>query len=142
MPYHAVEKVVQALDSRDRALRNARILVLGVAFKKDIDDARNSAAERVIELLLAQRAQVVYNDPYIPRFEVGGNAFHREKEVLESVPLDHDRLAWADCVLVVAAHSAYDYQHIVDTADLVVDTCNATKGIAGGDKVFKIGRSR
>lgn len=141
MPYHTVEKVVQALDSRDRALRNAKILVLGVAFKKDIDDARNSAAERVIELLLAQRADVVYNDPYISSFEVGGNAFHRERVVMESVALDDDRLSWADCVLVVAGHSAYDYGHIVRTANLVVDTCNATKGIAGGDRVFKIGRS-
>jgi UDP-N-acetyl-D-glucosamine dehydrogenase len=82
MPYHVVDLVSQALSLRRKPLRDAHVLVLGVAFKPDIDDARNSPAERVIELLLRQGAVVSYHDPYVPRFQVGDDVFHREAIVL------------------------------------------------------------
>ncbi|MBI3979892.1 MAG: nucleotide sugar dehydrogenase [Chloroflexi bacterium] len=137
MPYHTVERVVQALATEDRALRGARMLVLGVAFKKDIDDARNSVAERVIELLLQGGADVQYNDPYVPQFSVGGNVFFRRQVTMESQELSDELLEQADCVVIVSGHSAYDYGRIVRSSRLVVDTCNATRSSAG--HVFKIG---
>ncbi len=83
--------------------------MLGVAFKPDVDDPRNSPAERVIELLLARGAEVRYHDPYIPRFTVGGDVFYRPNCTLESVPLTDEELASADCVVIVTGHHSVDY---------------------------------
>ncbi len=139
MPYHVVELVDRALESHGKTIKGSRILVLGVAFKKDVDDPRNSPAERVIELLLSKGAEVEYNDPYIPRFEAGGNVFNRRKVVLNSRPLDSEALRQADCVLILAAHSPYDFRRIVEEARLVVDTVNATRGLGPNPKVFRLG---
>lgn len=142
MPYHTVEKTAHALEGNGKLLNGANILVLGVAFKKDIDDARNSVAERVIELLLARGAKVSYNDPYVPSFQVGGNVFHKKEETLLSVELTDEQFRCADCVLIISGHSVYDYQVIVEKAMAVVDTCNATKDVTNGSKrIFKIGVS-
>ncbi len=139
MPYHVVELVDKALESQGKTIKGSEILVLGVAFKKDVDDPRNSPAERVIELLLRQGAKVKYNDPFIPRFEVGGNVFNREKVVLSSCSLDEDTIRHADCVLILVAHSPYDFQRIVEEAQLVVDTVNATGKLGPSPKVFRLG---
>lgn len=140
MPYHVVEKVAAALSDRGKALRGARVLVLGVAFKRDIDDARNSPAERIIELLLDRGAEVQYNDPYVPRFRVGRDVFWREERVLVSIPLTEELLRASDIVLIIAGHTVYDYGWIVAQAPLVVDTVNATRAIANrNDKVVRIG---
>jgi UDP-N-acetyl-D-glucosamine dehydrogenase len=132
MPHHVVDLVVQALSLNGRSLRGARVLVLGVSFKPDIDDARNSPAERVIELLLDRGAIVTYHDPYVPRFRVGGDVFHRELIVLESVPLTETTLARADCAVIVTAHRDLDYEQVVEHAGLVVDTRNVTVGMPDG----------
>jgi len=126
MPYHVVDLVGQALSWRKKAMRDARILVLGVAFKPGIDDARNSPAKRVIELLVSQGAQVHYHDPYIPSLQVGNNIFHAEPLELESVPLTPEELKAADCVIIATGHRSVDYGLVLDRADLIVDTCNAT----------------
>jgi UDP-N-acetyl-D-glucosamine dehydrogenase len=140
MPYHVVQRIVQALDARGRALSGARILVLGVAFKRDIDDARNSPAERVIELLVNAGAQVQYNDPYVPRYRVGGDVFCQDEVNLASQDLTPALLGGHDVVVIVAGHRVYDYAWIVEHARLVVDTVNATKGVdSAGDKVVRIG---
>ncbi len=140
MPYHVVEMVSEALNARGKGLRGARVVLLGVAFKKDVDDARNSPAERVAELLLARDAELAYNDPYIPRFVVGGNVFFSREVSLESEPLTGEFLAGADCVVMLAAHEAYDVPWIVQQAPLLVDTVNATKGVeAAPGKVVRIG---
>lgn len=137
MPFHVVHKVEEALDRyAGRGLRGARVLVLGVAFKREVDDARNSPAERIIELLLERGAEVAYHDPYVPRFRVGGSRFHREAVTLTSVPLVEEWLRWADGVVIVAGHRAVDYGKVVRTARLVVDTCNATAGIPQGSAVI------
>jgi len=139
MPYHVVELVDKALESRGKTIKGSEILVLGVAFKKDVDDPRNSPAERVIELLLRQGAKIKYNDPFIPRFEVGGNVFNREKVVLSSCPLEEDTIRHADCVLILVAHSPYDFKRIVEEAQIVVDTVNATGKFGPNPKVFRLG---
>lgn len=140
MPYHVVGKVTEALNRHGKCLGGARVLVLGVAFKKDIDDARNSPAERVIELLVKSGALVSYNDPYVPKYHFGGDAFCPETISLESVQLSESTLGENDCVVVVTGHSSYDYQWIVDNARIVVDTCNTTGRLArGGDKVIRLG---
>jgi len=140
MTYHAVDLVCQALSLHGKPLRGSRVLVLGVAFKPDIDDARNSPAERVIELLLSRGAAVRYHDPYVPRFQVGGDVFHREQVVLESVELTDKELAAADCVVVVTDHRSLDYERVVQHTDLVVDTRNVTAGLPGGGaKIVRLG---
>jgi len=140
MPYHVVELTTQALNRRGVCLADTRILVLGVAFKPDVDDARNSTAERVIELLLDRGARVEYNDPYVPQYRVGPDVFHAPTTVLESVPLTEETVARTDCVLILAHHSSYDYAWLVRHARLVVDTRNATQGIPGRDRnVVRIG---
>jgi len=140
MPYHVVQLVTEALNRRGRPLAGSRILVLGAAFKKDVDDARNSPSARVIELLLERGAQTEYHDPYVPHFKVGDDVFHRESYELTSVPLDAERLASSDCVVIVTGHSCHDYAWIVQHAPLVVDAVNATKGKASDmNKVVRLG---
>jgi UDP-N-acetyl-D-glucosamine dehydrogenase len=126
MPYHAVELVSKTLSWQGRPLNNARVLVLGVAFKPDVEDARNSPAERVIELLLSHGADVQYHDPYVDRFRVGGDVFYRSEVTLESVPLTDRALGQADVVVIVTGHRKLDYNRVVTKARQVVDCCNAT----------------
>ncbi len=124
MPYYVVEKTVSALNERGRPVRGAKILVLGVAYKKDIDDPRESPSLKIISLLQAKGAKVDYNDPFIPR-----SAGHREYPGMDlrSVPLTASRLRGSDAVVIATDHSRYDYPWIVKHAPLVVDTRNAVK---------------
>lgn len=139
MPYHVVYLAGQALGRLSKPLRGSSVLVLGVTFKKDIDDARNSPAERIIEMLLEEGARVSYNDPYVPAYTIGGDVFHPERLTLRSVPLEA-ALETNDCVIIAAGHSCYDYDLIVEKARVVVDTCNATRQVArGSEKVVRLG---
>ena len=123
MPYHVVDSVASALSRHRKALNGARILVLGVAYKKDIDDLRESPSLTIIELLKAHGAEVAYNDPYFPTVGKGRKYdLNMRSASLESIR-DYD------CVLIVTDHSDYDYARIVREAQLVVDTRNATRGI-------------
>jgi UDP-N-acetyl-D-glucosamine dehydrogenase len=140
MPYHVVTKIAEALNSRGKTLQDSQVLVLGVSFKPDVDDARNSPAQRVIELLLSSGARLTYNDPRIAHFTVGKDVFYPEQQTLDSTPLTEELLQSQDCVAVVAGHSSYDYDWIVAHAPLVVDTMNSTKGVkAGREKIFRLG---
>ena len=140
MPHHVLSKIAEALNSRGKTLRQARVLVLGVSFKPDVDDARNAPAQRVIELLLSSGATVSYNDPYIEHFTVGSDVFHPEQQTLTSIPLTEELLRSQDCVVIVAGHRLYDYQWIVDQASMVVDTMNATREVnAEPGRIFKVG---
>jgi len=129
MPYHVLALINSALDRHGKVLSGARVVVLGVSFKKDVDDARNSPAERVIELLLERGARVEYSDPYVPHFRIGSNVFYREARELASVPLTAELLEESDCVVIVADHSAFDYTWIAQNCSLLVDTKNATRGV-------------
>jgi UDP-N-acetyl-D-glucosamine dehydrogenase len=139
MPFHVVQLAERALGEQHIAVRDANILVLGVAFKRDVDDARNSPSERVIELLLKRGAKVNYHDPYVPRFRVGGDVFFHEQRELLSQPLSEATLAKTDCVIIVTGHRAIDYAHVVRHARSVVDACNATEFVKGERKVVKLG---
>lgn len=140
MPYHTVEIVAQGLNRVSKSLRQAKILVLGVAFKPNIDDARNSPAERVIELLLKNGAKVDYHDPYVPKFSVGGDVVLREKVELTGVPLSDDTLAGVDCVVIVTGHRNINYQWVLDRSQVVIDTVNITRNLNGTDsKVLRLG---
>jgi UDP-N-acetyl-D-glucosamine dehydrogenase len=140
MPYHVVDLVVQSLSQRGRGIKGSRVLVLGVAFKRDIDDPRNSPAERVIELLLQRGAQVQYHDQYVPHYTIGPDAFCREKTTLSSVPLD-EALAQCDCAVIVTGHRHVDYQQVLDRVPLVVDCCQAAAGLQDAEeRVVRLGR--
>jgi UDP-N-acetyl-D-glucosamine dehydrogenase len=124
MPYHVIGAVVGALNQKKKALNGARVLLLGVAYKKDIDDLRESPALTIIELLQKEGAQVSYNDPYFPMIGKG-----RKYDLqMKCAPLEN--LGEYDCVLIVTDHSDYDYARIVKDSQLVVDTRNATRGIS------------
>jgi UDP-N-acetyl-D-glucosamine dehydrogenase len=123
MPYHVIESVAKALNRQKKALNGSRVLILGVAYKKDIDDLRESPALTIIELLQKEGAEVCYNDPYIPMIGKG------RKYDLQMKSLPVENLGQYDCVLIVTDHSDYDYAAIVRESRLVVDTRNATRGI-------------
>ncbi len=139
MPRHVVELVVRAVNDAGRAARDARILVLGVAFKPDVEDPRNSPAERVIELLIEQGAGIRYHDPHVPEFRVGASPFHRTEVLLTSVPLTDAELEMADVVVILTAHRAVDYDRVLARARLLVDTTRATLGRQGEGKVVRLG---
>ena len=128
MPYFVVQRVARALSEHNRALNGAKILVLGVAYKKDVDDNRESPSLKIMDLLMQEGAAVSYNDPHIPRC---AGMRHYPHFDLASTPLDEGALKEADLVLLVTDHSAYDYAWIASQARLIVDTRNAFKGIDG-----------
>jgi UDP-N-acetyl-D-glucosamine dehydrogenase len=128
MPYYVVQRVTEALGRHGKALTGARIMVLGIAYKKDVDDNRESPGLKIIQLLQRGGAQAQYNDPHIPRCR--GMRRYPEFD-LTSVSLTAEVLSEADLVLLVTDHSAYDYPWIASQAKLIVDTRNAFKGIAG-----------
>jgi len=122
MPYHVVGTVATTLNRSKKTLKGAKILVLGVAYKKDIDDLRESPALTIIELLQKTGAEVCYNDPRIPKVGRG-----RKYDLqMTSTPLEN--LSQYDCLLILTDHSDYDYQNIVAEAQMIVDTRNATRG--------------
>ena len=122
MPALVVERVAQALNTLRKSVNGSRILVLGVAYKRDIDDMRESPALDVISLLEEQGAVVAYHDPHVPKFREDGHE-------RTSVPLTDDELSSADAVVIVTDHSSIDYQRVVNLAALLVDTRNATAGL-------------
>jgi UDP-N-acetyl-D-glucosamine dehydrogenase len=123
MPYHVLASVSGALNTRKKSVNGARVLVLGVAYKRDIDDLRESPALTIIELLQKDGAEVSYHDPYFPFIGKG------RKYDLQMTRAELKDLGQYDCVLIVTDHSDYDYKRIVQEAQLVVDTRNATRGI-------------
>ena len=123
MPAHVVQYVAKALNQHKKAVNGSRILMLGMAYKKDIDDLRESPSLTVIELLREEGAEVLYNDPYFPKV---GRGRHYNLN-MTCTPLE--KLEQYDCVLIMTDHTDYDYADIVKRSKLVVDSRNATKGI-------------
>jgi len=133
MPQVVVERLATALNDRERSVKGSKVLVLGVAYKRDIDDVRESPALDVIALLRARGAEVSYHDPYIPTIHLGHDehgVFATDVPKLESVPFD--RLDGYDAVVVVTDHTQVDYARLLREARLVLDTRNATKGVRQG----------
>ncbi|MBW2134529.1 MAG: nucleotide sugar dehydrogenase [Deltaproteobacteria bacterium] len=133
MPYFVVQRVAEALNHHGKPLKGAEILVLGMAYKKDVDDNRESPAIKIIHLLQREGAVVNYNDPHISRCTGMRNYPGFD---MSSVPLSEAVLQRADCILLVTDHSDYDYHWIASQARLIVDTRNAFKGHSGGH-IFK-----
>jgi UDP-N-acetyl-D-glucosamine dehydrogenase len=132
MPLYVVEKVVEGLNDDSRSVRGARIVVLGVAYKRDVDDVRESPALDVISLLEKRGGHVSYHDPYIPSVRLEGET------MMQSVPLTDELLESADCVVIVTDHSAFDWQHIADHSKLIVDTRNAINSHKGRARVVPL----
>jgi UDP-N-acetyl-D-glucosamine dehydrogenase len=126
MPYHVVDAMSTALTERGKTLKGARILLLGVAYKKDVDDLRESPSLKIMELLAERGAKTDYNDPYFPELH---KMRHYDYTGKRSVKLDAGTLASYDCVLISTDHSVYDYAGIVEAAQLVVDARNATRRV-------------
>jgi UDP-N-acetyl-D-glucosamine dehydrogenase len=133
MPYHVVEAVATALNDRKKAIKGSKILILGVAYKKDVDDLRESPTLKIMQLLQQRGAELDYNDPYFPQLH---KMRHYNYENMKSVPLSPQTIGGYDGVVIATDHSSYDYASIVDSAKLVVDTRNATRRVQRGrDKI-------
>ena len=135
MPDYVITRVSEALNDMGKPIRGSKIGVLGVAYKKDVDDPRESPSFKLMELLLERGADLSYNDPHIPSLP---KMRHYEVPAMESAELTADYLRSLDCVLIATDHSAYDYAMIVEYAPLVVDTRNATTNVTvGREKIRK-----
>jgi len=128
MPAYVVARLMDALNDRGRSLKGARILVLGVAYKRDLDDDRESPAFKLMELLERKQAQFVYHDPFVPVLKRS----RRHDFGLHSVPLTAEELGAADATVIVTDHTGFDYEFIVRESRLVIDTRNATRGVREG----------
>jgi UDP-N-acetyl-D-glucosamine dehydrogenase len=126
MPYHVVDAVAAALNERQKSIKGSKVLLLGVAYKKDVDDLRESPSLKLLELLTERGAVMDYNDPYFPSLH---KMRHYDFSNMRSMNLTPERLASYDCVLIATDHSSYDYEAIVRNAKLVVDTRNATRNV-------------
>jgi UDP-N-acetyl-D-glucosamine dehydrogenase len=135
MPYYVVQKTVNALNDDNRSLKGSKILLLGVAYKPDVDDLRESPALKIMELLIGEGAQVDYNDPYVPALP----ATRRYKFSKRSIALNPQSLESYDAVIITTNHSCYDYNLIRERAHIIIDTRNALglKGRQREDKVWK-----
>jgi UDP-N-acetyl-D-glucosamine dehydrogenase len=129
MPEHVCARVADALNERRKSVKGSRILVLGVSYKRDIDDVRESPALDILRILESRGAQVGYNDPYVPELQIN-------ETVLKSADLPA-AARQADAVVIVTDHGSYRYREIVEAASLVVDTRNATRGIVS-EKILKL----
>ena len=135
MPAYVVSRITDALNERSKPVKGSKVAILGMAYKKNVDDPRESPGFELMELLLHKGAQVTYNDPHIP---VLPRMRHYPNLRMNSQPLSPSYLAEQDCVLIATDHSAYDWDKIVEHSELVVDTRNATKGVqTGREKIVK-----
>ena len=128
MPDHVVQLIADGLNNERKAMNGSRVLLLGVAYKKDIDDVRESPALSIIDRLRAKGAVVRYHDPFVKELSFDDAHTEGSGEPLQSVPLNDDELGKSDCVVIVTDHSEIDYQRVCQLASLVVDTRNALNG--------------
>ncbi len=126
MPYHVVEAVATALNNQKKSIKGSKLLILGVAYKKDVDDLRESPTLKIMQLLQQRGAELDYNDPYFPQLH---KMRHYNYEHMKSVPLSPQTISGYDGVIIATDHSSYDYGAIVDAAKLVVDSRNATRRV-------------
>jgi len=133
MPQHVITRITDALNDEGKSVRDSRILILGVAYKPNIDDVRESPAIEIIENLESRGARVAYHDPYVSTLQMP------DGQTRSSVRLDRERLRWSDCTVIVTDHHLFDWDTIVTAAPLVVDTRNATiRTQAHGARIVKL----
>lgn len=131
---HVLEKIKKILNDNQKCLNGSKILVLGVAYKKDVEDIRESPALRVISGLMEEKASVSYHDPYVHKINLPFPG-----ETLHSVPLCEEEIMKADCVVILTDHSCMDYEYVVKHARVIVDTRNAIRDVkCGREKIYKI----
>jgi UDP-N-acetyl-D-glucosamine dehydrogenase len=132
MPHFVVEKIIRGLNEQRKSINGSTILVLGISYKKDIDDTRESPSLDVMRLLLGKQGKVLYNDPYVSEVSL-------ENMLLKSEELTTTLLKSVDCVAITTNHTDYDYEMIVKNSSLIIDTRNATAGIEGvSGKIIKL----
>jgi UDP-N-acetyl-D-glucosamine dehydrogenase len=132
MPLYVIDKVTQALNDDCKSVRGSKVVVLGVAYKRDIDDVRESPALDVLSLLHERGANIVYHDPYVPHVRLEGE--HK----MDSTPYSDELLETADCVVIVTDHNSFDWQHVLDHSKLVVDTRHATHPHTGRARIVSL----
>lgn len=133
MPYFVTSRIMEALNNHGKSLKGAKVLVLGVAYKRDVTDLRESSSLKLIQLLCEKGAQVSYNDPHVAKIQIS-------EDTLTSVELTKECLSSTDCVVIATDHSGYDYHHIVDNASLVFDTRGVTRKIKRSN-IVRLGES-
>ena len=131
MPQYVIEKMISALNKKKKALKSSKVLLIGVAYKKDVQDLRESPAFEIIEILKRNEAKVSYYDPYFPYVKLDGIDLKRAKFTKEV-------LASADCVVIVTDHSNLDYQFIAKNSKVVIDTRNALKNIKNRSNIITL----
>jgi UDP-N-acetyl-D-glucosamine dehydrogenase len=129
MPHYVVQQVAAALNDAAKPIRGSKICILGMAYKKDVDDPRESPSFELFDLLRAAGAVLSYNDPFIPKLP---RMRHHDVPEMTSIELTPQFLASQDCVLIATDHSEYDWPFIVEHSRLVVDTRNATRNVQSG----------
>ena len=136
MPYYVAARTAETLNKRSKSLRDSRILILGMAYKKDVDDLRESPSLKLLELFREQGAKVIYNDPFIPKLP---RLRHYKFPAMKSTPLTAELLKKQDAVVISTDHTAYDYQWLGQHSRLVIDTRNATKNVIppGRDRIVR-----
>ena len=127
MPAYVLGKIADTLNRDRKPVAASKVLILGVAYKPDVGDVRESPAVDLAHLLREKGAEVAYHDPFVPRLEVDG-------DYMESVALSREWLRWADCVVITTAHSAYDWSWVAENSNRIVDTRNATRAVAESQK--------
>lgn len=133
MPYRVTSDIIDIMNAHGKSIKGAKVLVLGATFKKDVDDIRESPSLKIIPLLREKGAEVLYNDPYIPEIRIG-------QDTLASVELSRECLSEADCTVIAADHSCYEYQYIIDNANIVFDTRGVTRTMKGKN-IIRLGES-
>jgi len=133
MPRYVVGRVMEALNDKGKSVKGSRVLLVAVTYKPEVDDMRESPALEIMELLGNRGAELAYHDPFYPQMR----GFRKHDLQYDSVPLNRENLAGADCVLIITNHSTIDYPLVVDEAELVVDTRNACAGLSGKATVVK-----
>jgi len=121
MPLHVITRITDALNDEGKSIRDARILILGVAYKPNINDVRESPAIEIIEALQRRGARVAYHDPFVPAMQMPNG------QTLSSVQMDRERLLWSDCTVIITNHDVFDWDTVVTEAPLIVDTRDATR---------------
>jgi len=135
MPRYVIDRLSEFLNQHAKPLKGSKICMLGVAYKKDVDDPRESPSFHLLDLLLERGVDFTYNDPHIPKLP---KMRHHNVPAMESQELTPEYLAAQDCVLIATDHSAYDYDFIVKHSKMILDTRNATKNVTSGrEKIFK-----
>lgn len=135
MPLYVINQLAEALNAHGKPIKGSKIGILGVAYKKDVDDERESPSFKLMELLLKRGAEISYSDPHVPSLK---EKRHYHLPQLTSSELTPSYLASLDCTLIATDHSAFDYAHIVKHSQLVVDTRNATRGVTEGrEKIYR-----